>query len=65
MDRSPFDSNVNLNILADKFNYIQPDFITLFVTNHGQNTPHHVYRIFDVYYGKEQYRSILSKYKKA
>lgn len=48
----------------DKYNYIEPEYVSLFITNYGEHTPAHIYRQFSEYYGKEEYRKIIKFYKK-
>ena len=33
-----------IDVYIDKYNYIEPEYITLFITNFGEHTPAHIYR---------------------
>lgn len=42
------------DVLVDKFNYINPEFISLYVTDRGEFAPEHIYRLFQEYYGWQE-----------
>ena len=45
--------------MVPKFNYIQPKYITLFITDYGEHTPAYMYRLFSEYYDKELWPLLL------
>ena len=51
-----------IEIFVDKYNYIEPEYISLYITNYGEYTPPHIYRLFREYYGNEEYKKIIKKY---
>ena len=50
-------------VYIDRYNYIEPEYISLFITNFGEHTPSHIYRLFNEYYGKDEYKEIVKVYK--
>ena len=46
--------NQKADVLVDKYNYIAPEFISLYVTDRGEYTPEHIYRLFQEYYGWQE-----------
>lgn len=42
------------DVLVDKYNYIAPEFISLYVTDRGEYAPEHIYRLFQEYYGWQE-----------
>ena len=46
--------NSKSDVLVDKFNYIAPEFISLYVTDRGEFTPEHIYRLFQEFYGWQE-----------
>lgn len=46
--------NIKSNVLVDKYNYIAPEFISLYVTDRGEFAPEHIYRLFQEYYGWQE-----------
>lgn len=46
--------NYKSDVLVDKYNYIAPEFISLYVTDRGEYTPEHIYRLFQEYYGWQE-----------
>ena len=46
--------NQKSDVLVDKYNYIAPEFISLYVTDRGEFTPEHIYRLFQEYYGWQE-----------
>jgi translation initiation factor eIF-2B subunit beta len=40
----------NIEVYLPKFNYVQPQYISLFVTDHGKYTSAYIYRLFEDYY---------------
>lgn len=43
----------NIDVVIPGYDYVEPDYVTLFITNMGENTPAYLYRIFSEYYVKE------------
>ena len=57
-------SNSDLTeVYIDRYNYIEPEYISLFITNFGEHTSAHIYRLFNEYYGKDEYKKIVKEYK--
>ena len=48
------ETNCKSDVLVDRFNYIEPEFISLYVTDRGEFTPEHIYRLFQEYYGWQE-----------
>lgn len=44
----------NVDVLVDKFNYIPPEFISLFITDSGEYPPEQIYRLFLEFYGPQE-----------
>ncbi len=51
----------HIEILVDKFNYIGPEYISLYITDFGQHIPSQTYRLFSEYYGDEETKSYLKR----
>ncbi|KRX10666.1 hypothetical protein PPERSA_08661 [Pseudocohnilembus persalinus] len=39
-----------VSIIAAKYDYIAPEYITLYITNSGEHSPNFIYRLFNEYY---------------
>ena len=50
-----YDSNITFNIPA--YDYVPPDLITIYITNHGSQNPKNIYRLFSELYSQEDYFS--------
>ena len=46
-------SMVNFNIPA--YDYVPPEFITIYLTNHGSQNPSYIYRLFSELYSQDDY----------
>ena len=44
----------NLDVVVPKYDYIEPEYISLYITNFGCHTPKYIYREFAEYYSKEE-----------
>lgn len=40
--------------IVSRFDYIPPEYLTLFITNRGEYTPAYIYKLFNDYYLKEE-----------
>ncbi len=43
----------NIKVIIPGFDYISPEYITLYITNLGEHTPAYIYRVFSEYYVKQ------------
>lgn len=43
----------NVDVIIPSYDYITPDYVTLYITNMGEHTPAYLYRVFSEYYVKE------------
>uniref|UniRef100_A0A7S3JM12 Translation initiation factor eIF2B subunit beta n=1 Tax=Euplotes harpa TaxID=151035 RepID=A0A7S3JM12_9SPIT len=43
-----------VDIIVPKYDYIEPEYISLYITNFGCHTPKYIYREFAEYYSKEE-----------
>ncbi len=43
----------NIDVVIPGFDYIAPEYVTLYVTNLGEHTPAYIYRVFSEYYVKQ------------
>lgn len=43
----------NIEVIIPGFDYIAPEYITLYITNLGEHTPAYIYRVFSEYYVKQ------------
>ena len=51
----------NVNIIIKKYNYISPEYVSIYLTNFGEFTAAHIYRLFSEYYGEEIDMKTLKK----
>jgi translation initiation factor eIF-2B subunit beta len=40
----------NIDVIVPGFDYISPEYVTLYITNLGEHTPAYIYRVFSEYY---------------
>lgn len=43
----------NPKVVIPRFDYIEPEFVTLYITDFGEHTPSYIYRLFSEYYPVE------------
>ena len=48
------DTLENISPVVPAYDYVPPEFISLFITNQGGFTPHYIYRQFSDHYSKEE-----------
>jgi len=48
------DCSANIEAIVPAFDYVPPEFISLFITNQGGFTPNYIYRQFSDQYSKEE-----------
>ena len=46
----------NVSVLNPCFDYVPPEYVSLFVTDHGYHTPSFIYRLLEEYYDAEDYQ---------
>jgi len=46
----------DVGVLNPRFDYIPPELVSLFVTDHGCHTPSFIYRLLEEYYDTEDYQ---------
>ncbi|CAI2372234.1 unnamed protein product [Moneuplotes crassus] len=47
-----------VDVIVAKYDYIEPEYISLYITNVGCHTPHYIYREFAEYYSKEELHKV-------
>jgi translation initiation factor eIF-2B subunit beta len=48
------DTPSNIEAIVPAYDYVSPDFISLYITNQGGFTPNYIYRQFSDQYSKEE-----------
>ena len=54
-------SMVSFNTPA--YDYVPPEFITIYLTNHGSQNPSYIYRLFSELYSQDDYFLWINKFK--
>jgi translation initiation factor eIF-2B subunit beta len=44
----------NIEVIIPGLDYIEPEFVTLYITNEGEHTPAYIYRVFTELYLSNQ-----------
>ena len=59
LDRSEAEGEPQVTVVIPRFDSIDPEYVSLYITNFGEHTPSYIYRLFSEYYSKEEYGGIF------
>ena len=47
------DAKENISVVVPGYDYIEPELLSLYITNYGAQTPNYIYRLFADHYSHE------------